>query len=137
MGPDRYIFPAVLTYAEDGISIEFPDLPGCLPCAGSTEEALQNARQALGLHLYGMEQDGDGIPSPTPVELIRTGDRQILILVDAWMPLVRDAIESRAVKKTLTIPKWLDDMAIEQGINFSRTLQEALKHQLDIAHERR
>jgi predicted RNase H-like HicB family nuclease len=59
MGPDRYIFPAVLTYAEDGISIEFPDLPGCLPCAGSTEEALQNARQALGLHLYGMEQDGD------------------------------------------------------------------------------
>jgi len=53
------------------------------------------------------------------------------------MPLVRDAIESRAVKKTLTIPKWLDDMAIEQGINFSRTLQEALKHQLDIPHERR
>ena len=89
------------------------------------------------MHLYGMEQDGDGIPSPTPVELIRTGDRQVLILVDAWMPLVRDAIESRAVKKTLTIPKWLDDMAIEQGINFSRTLQEALKHQLDIAHERR
>ena len=71
------------------------------------------------------------------VELIRTGDKQVLILVDAWMPLVRDAIESRAVKKTLTIPKWLDDMAIEQGINFSRTLQEALKHQLDIPHERR
>jgi len=53
------------------------------------------------------------------------------------MPLVRDAIESRAVKKTLTIPKWLDDLAVEHGINFSRTLQEALKHQLDIAHERR
>ena len=137
MGADRYIFPAILIYAEDGISTEFPDLPGCLPCAGSTEQALQNAQQALGLHLYGMEQDGEDIPSPTPVDLIRTGDKQVLILVDAWMPPVRDAIESRAVKKTLTIPKWLDDLAVEHGINFSRTLQEALKHRLDIPHERR
>jgi post-segregation antitoxin (ccd killing protein) len=49
--------------------------------------------------------------------------------------MIRDAIENRAVKKTLTIPKWLDDLATEHGINFSRTLQEALKRQLDVPDE--
>ncbi|MEA4883776.1 MAG: type II toxin-antitoxin system HicB family antitoxin [Clostridia bacterium] len=136
MGLDRYIFPAIFTYAEDGISIEFPDLPGCLPCANSTEEALGNARQALGLHLYGMEQDGDDIPSPTPVEMIRTGEKQVLMLVDTWMLLIRDAIESRAVKKTLTIPAWLNTMAESNNVNFSQVLQSALKERLGVVEPR-
>ncbi len=54
---DRYSFIAVFDVAEDGISIEFPDLPGCLPCADTMEEALKNAHEALGLHLWGLEQD--------------------------------------------------------------------------------
>ena len=56
---DRYSYVAVFSYDEDGISIEFPDLPGCLPCADKddTEGALKNAREALGLHIWGMEQD--------------------------------------------------------------------------------
>ena len=50
---DRYSYVAVFSYDEDGISIEFPDLPGCLPCADKddTEGALKNAREALGLHI--------------------------------------------------------------------------------------
>ena len=62
---NRYSFIALFTAADDGISIEFPDLPGCLPCADSMDEAFQNAREALGLHLWGMEQDGESIPEPT------------------------------------------------------------------------
>lgn len=136
MKSDRYIFPAVFTYAEDGISIEFPDLPGCLPCAHSTEEALSNAKQALGLHLYGMEQDGEDIPSPTPVETIQTHGRQVLMLVDTWMPLIREAVESRAVKKTLTIPQWLNTASEQAGVNFSQVLQQALKERLGVAEPR-
>ncbi|MBP5212702.1 MAG: type II toxin-antitoxin system HicB family antitoxin [Pyramidobacter sp.] len=52
---DTCIYPAIFDFADDGISIEFPDLPGCLPCAHSQEEAVKNAREALGLHLWGME----------------------------------------------------------------------------------
>jgi hypothetical protein len=54
MSKDRYSYVAVFSYEEDGISIEFPDLPGCLPCAekDNTEEALKNAKEALGLHIF-------------------------------------------------------------------------------------
>jgi predicted RNase H-like HicB family nuclease len=135
MKRDRYVYPALLGHAMDGISIEFPDLPGCLPCAHSVEEAFRNARQALGLHLRGMEQDGDVIPAPTPIDMIRTKRNQVAILVDVWMPMIRDAVKNRAVKKTLTIPKWLDDLAVEHGVNFSHVLQEALKRQLNILQE--
>ena len=72
MSKDRYSYVAVFSYEEDGISIEFPDLPGCLPCAekDNTEEALKNAKEALGLHIWGMEQDGEEIPVPTPITSI-------------------------------------------------------------------
>ncbi|MDD4493075.1 MAG: type II toxin-antitoxin system HicB family antitoxin [Eubacteriales bacterium] len=129
---DRYIYPAIFDYAADGISIEFPDLPGCLPCAHTTEDAVKNAREALGLHLYCMEKDKDEIPEPAPIDKIRLEPNQAVVLVEVWMPLIRDAIENRAVKKTLTIPKWLNDLAEDKHVNFSHILQEALKERLGI-----
>lgn len=132
MAKDRYVYPAIFDYAEDGISIEFPDLPGCLPCAHTTEEAVKNAREAMALHLYGMEQDNDLIPEPTPVTKIRAGENQAVVLVEVWMPPFRDEVEQRAIKKTLTIPKWLDDLAQEQHVNFSHLLQDALKQYLGV-----
>lgn len=82
---DTYIYPAVFDYAEDGISIEFPDLPGCLPCADTTEEAVKNAKEAMKLHIYGMEQDGDEIPEPTPIDKIKAEKNQAIILVDVFI----------------------------------------------------
>ena len=64
MKKDHYIYPAVFNYAEDGISIIFPDLPGCIPCASNVDEAIHNAKEAMALHLYGMEEDNDLIPEP-------------------------------------------------------------------------
>ena len=132
MKKDRYIYPAIFDYAEDGISIEFPDLPGCLPCAHSDEEALKNAREAMALHLYSMEQDGDDIPDPTPVTKLRPENNQAIVLIEAWMPAFRDQIENKAIKKTLTIPKWLNDAAEQKHVNFSHVLQDALKNYLGI-----
>lgn len=129
---DRYIYPAIFDYADDGISIEFPDLPGCLPCAHTDEEAIANAKEAMALHLYGMEQDGDDIPGPTPVSQLRPDKNQAVVLVEVWMPTFREALENRAVKKTLTIPKWLNDMAEREKVNFSHVLQSALKNHLGI-----
>ncbi|TEB05872.1 hypothetical protein Psch_02914 [Pelotomaculum schinkii] len=132
MFKDRYVYPAIFDYADDGISIEFPDLPGCLPCAQDTEEALKNAKEALGLHLYGMERDKDMIPEPTPVNKLKAKKNQVVVLVEIWMPTIRDAIENRSVKKTLTIPKWLNDLAEENKVNFSHVLQDALKNHLGV-----
>jgi predicted RNase H-like HicB family nuclease len=129
---DKYIYPAILMYADDGISIEFPDLPGCLPCASSTEEALKNAKEALELHLYRMEEDGDEIPKPTDIKEIKLEKNQVVILVEVWMALVRDEIENKSINKNLTIPKWLNDLAEKNHVNFSQVLQVALKEYLGI-----
>ncbi len=132
MVKDKYIFPAIFDYADDGISIEFPDLAGCLPCAHTTEEAFKNAKEAMGLHLWGMEQDGDPIPEPTPVDKLHSEPNQVVVLIEAWMPAFRESIENKAVKKTLTIPKWLNDLAEKENVNFSHILQSALKNHLGI-----
>ncbi|MCF6097722.1 type II toxin-antitoxin system HicB family antitoxin [Thermovorax subterraneus] len=135
MKKDVYVYPAIFTYAEDGISIEFPDLPGCLPCAKTTEEAIKNAKEAMALHLWGMEKDGDPIPEPTPVDKIHVKENQAIMLIEVYMPVYREAIENQSVKKTLTIPQWLNRLAEEKKVNFSQLLQAALKKHLGI-HDR-
>lgn len=129
---DRYIYPAVFDYADDGISVEFPDLPGAFTCGDTDEEALRMAKDCMALHLYGLETDGDEIPEPTRAADIAVSENQVVVLVEAWMPPFRDEMTNRAVKKTLTIPKWLDDMAAEHNVNFSHILQDALKSYLGV-----
>lgn len=130
MDKNFYAYPAFFYYDDDGISIKFPDLPGCLPCAETTEEAFRNAKEALGLHLYGMEQDGDPIPAPTPVHDLRPEEGGIVTIVDVFMPSIRDRINNRMVKKTLTIPAWLNREAEAANVNFSQILQDSLKSYL-------
>lgn len=132
MKKEKYIYPATFSFDNDGISVEFPDLPGCLTCGNNEDEALKMAKDALGLHLYGMERDHDTIPSPSNLKEMKTESNQAVILVDVWMPVVRDQIENRAIKKTLTIPKWLNDIAENNKVNFSQVLQSALKDHLGI-----
>ena len=129
---DRYTFIALFTFEDDGISIEFPDLPGCLSCADTQEEALYNAQEVLGLYLVGMEDDGEEIPSPTPLNKISLEKNQIPTLVQVYMPLARQQAKPVSVKKTLTIPSWVNVLAEENHINFSQLLQKALKEQLNI-----
>ncbi|MCR4420530.1 MAG: type II toxin-antitoxin system HicB family antitoxin [Clostridia bacterium] len=132
MAEDRYVYPAIFTFDNDGVSVEFPDLPGCLTCGSDVAEAVDMAREALALHLYGLEEDGDAIPEPSPPAGIRAEANQAIMLVEAWMPPVRNQIQNRAVKKTLTIPKWLNDLAESRKVNFSQVLQEALKQHLGV-----
>jgi predicted RNase H-like HicB family nuclease len=88
--PDRYVYPAVLTY-EDGyeIAVTFPDLPGCATSGETDTEALMMAKEALGLHLWGMENDGDELPAPSPIRDIELEAGEIVALVEVYMPSVR------------------------------------------------
>jgi len=132
MYDDRYIFPAVFHYADDGISVEFPDFTGCFSYGDSDIEAVTNAKEALELHLFGLEDDGEVIPSPSMIRNIEHNDNETVVLIDIWMIPVRDFMRNKAVKKTLTIPKWLNDVAIDNHINFSQLLQVAIKDYLGI-----
>lgn len=132
MKKDCYIYPAILEYGDDGISIEFPDLPGCLSCAKSDEEALYMAKDAMRGWLLVAEEYNDEIPVPTPLNQIKLEENQRVILIEATLALHREAYCNRAVKKTLTIPSWLNDLGERENINFSAVLQSALKEKLNI-----
>ena len=128
MKPDRYIFPAVLTYDEGyEIAVTFPDLPGCATSGETEADALAMGKEALGLHLWGMETDAEEIPVPSPVKDIHTDENEVIVLIDVYMPAVRMAQENRSVNRTVTLPAWLNAKALERGINFSQILQNALK----------
>jgi predicted RNase H-like HicB family nuclease len=133
---DRYSYVAVFTYDDDGICIDFPDLPGCCPCAdaGDTDSAIKNAKEALGLHIWGMEQDGEELPTPQPITSLTLANNQVPILVDVFMPPVRERINSKYVKKTLSLPSWLAAKADENGVNCSKIFQNALMEYLHVNH---
>lgn len=130
---NHYTYPAFFYFDDDGISIEFPDLPGCLPCAHSQEEAFKNAKEAMGLHLYGMEKDGDPIPAPTPVSQLTPEEGGVVVLVDVFMPAIRERMNNKSVNRTVTLPAWLNAAALDRNINFSQVLQDALKAQIGIS----
>ncbi len=127
---DRYLFPAVFTYElGEEIAVTFPDLD--VATNGATdEEALHSARELLGCVLYGMEEDGETIPTPTPLEAIEVLPGEHTVLVDVYMPTIRQAESNKAVSRTVTIPAWLNALAVDKGVNFSQTLQAALRQQL-------
>ena len=132
MTNDSYIFPAVFGKTATGYSVHFPDLPGCITVGKTLEEAHRMSREAMGLHLWSMEKDGEDIPENTPVDQIELDTGELVGLVEVWMMPIRAELDSRAVKKTLTIPFYLNSLAEKRKINFSRVLQTALKKELGI-----
>ncbi len=131
---NRYMFPAVFEQTDNSIGIYFPDLPGCVSSGDDEQDAVRMAKEALSLHLYGMEEDGEEIPEPSSIRDIqeKLDPNEYVVMIEVWMPPFRDKMQQKAVKKTLTIPKWLDDIAKEHGVNYSFILQEALKKHLDV-----
>lgn len=122
-----YSYIAVLTFDSDGISIEFPDLPGCLSCAETYEEAYENAKEALALHLYGMEQSNEEIPIPSQLDEIELENSQYPALIRVNMKLERARIENTIVKKTVTLPSYMNIWGEKNHINFSRLLQDQIR----------
>ena len=130
---DRYVYPAIFDYADDGISISFPDFPGCYSEGDDNSEALDMARDALSGRLYILEQDGDIIPEPSDILAVKHEPNQAVVLIDVYMPLIRERMRSKNTNKMCTVPSWLVHEAERQGLNFSRTLQEALMHKLGLS----
>lgn len=130
--PERYFYPAVFTYEPDQeIAVEFPDLK-CATSGENDDDAFLSARELLGCVLYGLEEDGEPIPAPTALSKVVTQPNECAVLVDVYMPSIRQANINRSVNRTVTLPAWLNAAALEKNINFSQILQEALKSQLHI-----
>jgi|GEM_PF-308888 len=130
----KLTYLAVFEPAPEGYGVYFPDLPGCVTVGSDFEQALQNAAEALGLHIYGMEKDGDAVPAPSrsPQIDVDTAEGCIVVPITVFPELVRNELDNRAVKTNLTIPAWLKELAEAQGVNFSKVLQAALMDYLGV-----
>jgi len=132
MKKDYYIYPAIFNYEDKEIAISFPDLPGCYSCGKDDEEALYMAKDALGLYIVSAEEDGEELKEPSKLNAVKLSKNERAVLVEVNMPLFRESVQNTSVKKTLTIPKWINDLAEKNKINFSQVLQTALKNALGL-----
>lgn len=132
--PDNYVFPAIIETGEHNCSVYFPDLPGCVSSGNSIQEAINESKKALAFHLWGMEQDGEAIPAPSNYNDIKEdiSPSDILCYIDVNMFSIRKEMNNKPVKKTLTIPWYLNELAEKQRVNFSQLLQTALKERLGV-----
>lgn len=133
----KYTFPAIFQKDTEGYCITFPDLPSCITQGDDLTSGLDAASDALCLVLYHMEENGEKIPHPTAPEVLKAPEDAFVSIVGCDTLEYRKFYNSRAVKKTLTIPQWLDEMATKQGLNFSKTLQRGLMEDLGIEQNQR
>ncbi len=127
----RYAYPAVFTGEEKGqFSVNFPDLEGCYTCGDDLKDALMMAEDVLAFVLYDYEREGRKIPEPSKPENIELENGEFVNFIACDTMEYRKRHNNRAVKKTLTIPEWLNEAAASKGLNFSQVLQEALMEKI-------
>lgn len=129
----KYVYPAIFTAEENNAySVYFPDLEGCYTCGDNLEDALYMAEDVLAFTLYDYEKDSQKAPEPSKLQVIETKDNEFVNYITCDTFEYRKKHNNKSVKKTLTIPEWLNEEAIAKGINFSQVLQDGLKKQLGI-----
>ena len=119
----KFIYPAIIHDDSDGFWAEFPDLEYTSSTGATLTELITNALEAMELYILGALEDGQSLPTPTSVRNLPCTDSSYPTLVQTDIDLGKN---SKSIKKTLTIPAWLNERALEKGVNFSQLLQEAL-----------
>ena len=130
---NNYYYPAIFHTAEEGgFWITFPDFPECMTQGDDMTDAYKMASEALGLCIDEKLKNNEALPvCSAPIDIIvEKGDFSCLIEFD--LAQYRRKNCSKSVKKTLSIPEWLNEACIEQGVNFSQVLQEALIQKLGL-----
>ena len=129
----KITYPA-LFHEEDGkYWVEFPDLEGCLTNGDTVEESYKNAKEALGFYL---DQEGDVykriINKPSEVkDIVNANPGTLVMLIEYDSLEYAKKYKTKSIKKTLSIPEWLNDLAVKQNVNFSNVLQDALIKKLN------
>lgn len=117
----EYVYPAVFAANDDGsYTITYPDLPGCISEGKSLENALEMAQSALTQWIGYLNEKKQTLPKPTPIKKVSVDETEFANLIRT------DVKDGRAVKRTVSIPKWMDEKVSESGLSLSRVLQDAL-----------
>ena len=127
----KYVYPVILSPDDGMVSVTVPDLPGCHTFGADTADALLMARDAIEMWLWSAEDEGEAIP--TPSTNVKAQPDETVTLVAADTDEYRKAYDTKAAKKILTVPSWLNHQAEKANAPFSQILQEGLKGYLQIA----
>jgi len=119
-------YPAIFHPEESGYSVSIPDLEGCFTQGETMDEAVEMAQEAIGLTLEGAAQ----YPVASPAAGIRPEEGDFVVVIPFNLAEYKRRTDRRAVKKTLSLPSWLNEAAEAAHINFSGVLQEALREKL-------
>ncbi len=131
----KYVFPAIFTPEDGGAySVIFPDLDGCYTCGDDLQDALEMAADALALTLYGYEKDNRPVPAASTLSDLSIDNvkNEFFNYIACDTLVYRKIYNSKSVKKTLTIPEWLNEAAISMDLNFSQVLQDALLQKIKL-----
>ena len=122
----EYVYPAVFHPNDDGsFTITYPYLPGCISEGKSLGNAMYMAQSALTQWIGYLADKQQAIPPASDLKVVETAP-------DEFASLIRtETKDGRAVKRTVSIPKWMDDQVSEAGLSLSRVLQDALKERLN------
>lgn len=124
---NKYSYPAIFTPEDNGMySVNFPDLESCYTCGDNMTDALMMAEDVLAFTLYDYEKEKRDIPAPSALASITLKKGEFINYVACDTMEYRKMKNNKSVKKTLTIPEWLNEAAIAMDLNFSQVLQEAL-----------
>ena len=132
----KYVYPAIFSAEEGKILVSVPDLPGLHTFGNSMADALYMAQDAIEMWLWDAENKGENIPQASSLKKIAKickSPDQVISLVAADTDEYRRQNDTRAVKKTLSIPAWLNHKAETANAPFSQILQQGLKEYLHIA----
>jgi predicted RNase H-like HicB family nuclease len=129
--PRLYAYPAVFTADGNGWEVSFPDVDNAFTAADTLEQAILEAQYVLEDIMYFRERDKDEIPKPTPLDEVERKPGEVVQIIVACMPETRRRYSEKSVKKTLTIPAWMEDeLKKREDINVSQLLQFAIKQEL-------
>lgn len=121
-------YPAIITYEEGSYNVEFPDLPGCLTFGDTIEEAFFNAKEALAGYSASVLERGEQLPKASGFSALSAPENGFIQLIDT-----KPAYTQASVKKTLTIPYWLNKRAEEAHAPYSKILQDGLETYLGLS----
>jgi predicted RNase H-like HicB family nuclease len=132
----RYVYPAIFTPEEGNILVSIPDLPGLHTFGSTLADALYMAQDALEMWLWDAENNGEPIPpasSQADMKKRFESSDQFVSFIAADTDEYRQQNDTRAVKKTLSLPAWLNHQAEKANAPFSQILQQGLKEYLHVA----
>lgn len=128
----KYTYTAIFTPTEDGTEFyaRVPDLSGCITTGDTIEDAIDQITDAASVWLVVAEDEGLNIPAPTPQELLKQNSDCVLSLIRVDTIAYRAMTDTRAVRKNVSLPAWMAELADKRGINCSQVLQDSLKLRL-------